>query len=224
MNKSWVFLLAAALLLIAIAFNPLGTKATPMKPPPIDRELMQKLDRMEGMEEIMDRLVKDNEALKAENSDIQDEVNYLNAEYENLQSEYAELMNVNPTVPPKEITETSSENSADITIMKFWRYTECEIYGEENFCTKLDVLLENEGTNTIYFDPHYDTWLMDNSLAQYNPVRTGTDIELRSGQIYSGTLKRGYIYYYPAVPSSSKNITFYAGIDGKGVKEVLSPW
>jgi cell division protein FtsB len=224
MNRSLIFLLAAALLVIAVAFNPLGTKAAPIKPLPIDKELMEEPERMWEMEEEIGELRKENEYLKAANSDLQDEINYLTGNNERLEAENMRLEDTIQTLSSVDVTEKSSEEYIDLTIKKFWGYTECEIYGRQNFCTKLDVVIGNTGTGSIYFDPYHDTWLMDDSLVQYNLVRTGGSSEFRSGKIYPNAVKRGYLYYYPAVPLKSKNITFYASMNGKGIKKVITYW
>jgi regulator of replication initiation timing len=218
MNRSLIFLLAAALLVIAVAFNPLGTKAAPMKPLPIDKELMEEPEKVLEME----KLKRDNEYLEAANSDLQDEINYLIEENERLEARNAELGDIIQTPSTKDTAEESSEEYIDITIIKFWGYTECKIYGTPDFCTKLDVLINNAGTDTIYFNPYSDTWLMDDSLVQYNIKRTGDDSEFRSGEIYPDTVKRGYLYYYPPVPLKSKTITFYAGINGEAIKKEIT--
>ncbi|MEE9474913.1 MAG: DUF4352 domain-containing protein [Candidatus Hydrothermarchaeaceae archaeon] len=165
--------------------------------------------------------------LKRINSDLENEIEYLIQENKRLESENEELKQIpQATATPKDIPteESSREGYIDITINKFWGYTECDVYGAQNFCTKLDVAINNTGTDSIYFDPYRDTWLLDDSLVQYNLVRTGGDSEFRSGKIYPNTVKRGYLYYYPAVPLKSKNITFYAGINGKGIKKVITHW
>jgi hypothetical protein len=165
--------------------------------------------------------------LKRINSDLENEIEYLIQENKRLESENEELKQIpQATATPKDIPteEPSREEYIDITINKFWGYTECDVYGAQNFCTKLDVAINNTGTDSIYFDPYRDTWLLDDSLVQYNLVRTGGDSEFRSGKIYPNTVKRGYLYYYPAVPLKSKNITFYAGINGKGIKKVITHW
>lgn len=161
------------------------------------------------------------------NSDLENEIEYLIQENKRLESENEELKQIpQATATPKDIPteESSREGYIDITINKFWGYTECDVYGVQNFCTKLDMVINNTGTDSIYFDPYRDTWLLDDSLVQYNLVRTGGDSEFRSGKIYPNTVKRGYLYYYPAVPLKSKNITFYAGINGKGIKKVITHW
>lgn len=224
MNRSLLFLLAAALLVIAVVFNPLGTKATPMKPLPIDKGLMEEPEKVLEMEAEMEKLKRDNEYLKAANSDLQDEINYLIEENERLGARNAELEDIVQTPSTKDTTEESSEEYIDLTILKFWGYTECDVYGVMKFCTKLDVFIHNPGPDRIYFDPYHDSWLIDDSLVQYNLIRTGGDSELRGSEIYPDTIKRGYLHYYPAVPLKSKNITFYAGINGEGIKKVIYPW
>lgn len=224
MNRSLIFLLAAALLVIAVAFNPLGTKAAPIKPLPIDKELMDEPERMREMEAEMGDLKEKITSLEEINSDLQYEINYLTGENERLEARNAELEDAVQELPTEVTEEKSSEDYIDLTIKKFWGYTECDVYGTQNFCTKLDVVVDNTGTDSIYFDPYRDTWLMDDSQVQYNLVWTGGNSEFRSGKIYPDTVKRGYLYYYPAVPLKSKNITFYAGINGKGIKKVITYW
>lgn len=223
MNRA-IFLILT--LLIAVV-GCVSTISEQKQSPSIEDELREETNAVREREAENEDLNEYIASLRRINSDLENEIEYLIQENKRLESENEELKQIpQATATLKDIPteEPSREEYIDITINKFWRYTECNVYGVTKFCTKLDVIIKNSDTDSVYFDPYHNSWLMDDSLVQYNLIRTGGDFELRGSEIYPGTVKSGYLYYHPAVPSKSKNVTFYAGMDGEAIKKVLTSW
>jgi len=166
-------------------------------------------EREFSLEELLVEETDVEEDLEEQVRQLQEELDSKEEEIEELKKEIEGLKGSTE----EEEKEMGLEDYVNISILRYTRYVECIISYNPQYCTKLDISVENTGTETIDFDPIQNSWLEDDKGVQYSVVSAKDDQRYSAERVYPDSKRRGVIYYQPAVPVDVKHLTFYAVVE-----------